>query len=52
MNLQMARFKMNLTQIELAIRTGLSPSKISFIERGFYSPRLSEVESLEKALEI
>ena len=42
MKFREARFKAGLTQWDLALRTGISQSKISLIERGFIRPSLRE----------
>lgn len=52
MYLREARWKKNLTQIELAIRVGLSQTRISMIERGYTEPRIGEIELLANVLEL
>ena len=52
MYLREARWKKNLTQIELAIRGGLSQTRISMIERGYIEPRISEIKLLANVLEL
>jgi DNA-binding XRE family transcriptional regulator len=45
-----ARRAAQLTQIQLASRTGITQSEISRIEKGRYSPRLSTLFMLAQAL--
>jgi len=52
MNLREARFKARLTQFDLRIRTGIHQSKISYIERGYITPRPDEKKALATALGI
>ena len=50
MNLREARFKRNLTQFDLRLKTGISQTKISHFERGYLKPREDEKIRIVKAL--
>lgn len=50
MDLRTARFKKNLTQYDLKIKTGIHQSKLSLIERGYIKPNKDEVRRLAKVL--
>ena len=50
--LQGIRQKAGLTQLELAVKAGLTPATISRLEHGHQSPTLATAEALSKALEI
>lgn len=51
-NLRAARKRLELTQEEVAHRSGLEPAEISRIESGKRDPRVSTLEKLAKALEV
>lgn len=51
-NLRAARKRLELTQEEVAHRSGLEPAEISRIEGGKRDPRVSTLEKLAKALEV
>jgi len=48
--LKEARFKKRKSQIQLFKETGIWPSKISYIENGYWNPSEEEKEKLAKAL--
>jgi transcriptional regulator with XRE-family HTH domain len=48
--LKEARFKRNKSQLELYQEIGIWPSKISYIENGYWNPSEEEKEKLAKAL--
>jgi len=50
MNLREARFKRNITQFELRLKTGIHQSKISYFERGYIVPTSTEIKAIAKAL--
>ena len=50
MNLREARFKRNLTQFDLRLKTGISQTKISHFERGYLVPREDEKKRIFEAL--
>lgn len=50
MELQKLRLKRNLTQKQLAEKTGLSLSSIRKLEQGLMNPSLATIEKLSKAL--
>ena len=50
MELREARFKKNLTQLDVCIKTGIHQSKISHFERGYLIPRDDEKKRISKAL--
>jgi len=50
MRLREERFKRNLTQWDLRIRTGIHQSKISLFERGYIRPNTEEMKRIAKAL--
>ena len=50
MTLAEARFYKKVTQWDLRLRTGINQTKISLIERGYVTPRYSEMEKLAQAL--
>jgi len=50
MNLFEARAKKRMTQWELALKTGVSQSKLSLIERGFILPSIKEKEKIIAAI--
>ena len=52
MQLREARFKCDLTQWDLTIKTGISQTKISHIERGYIQPVEGEISKLSKALNV
>jgi transcriptional regulator with XRE-family HTH domain len=49
-NLRRYREAANLTQEQLAAKTGLHPTEISRLERGVREPRLSTIVRLAKGL--
>ena len=49
-DLKRARREAQLTQVQLAAKTGITQSEISRIEKGRYSPRLSTLFMLAQAL--
>lgn len=51
-NLRAARKRLDLTQEEVAQRSGLEPAEISRIESGKRDPRVSTLEKLAKAVEV
>jgi transcriptional regulator with XRE-family HTH domain len=51
-NLRAARKQLELTQEEVAHRSGLEPAEISRIEAGKRDPRISTLEKLAEALEV
>lgn len=51
-NLIRLRLAAGLTQTELSIRSGVSQSHISALERGTWEPRLSTILALAKAFNI
>lgn len=51
-NLRAARKRLELTQEEVARRSGLEPGEVSRIENGKRDPRVSTVEKLAKAVEM
>jgi transcriptional regulator with XRE-family HTH domain len=51
-NLRAARKKLDLTQEEVAERSGVQAGEVSRIERGLRDPRVSTLEKLAKAVEI
>ncbi len=51
-NLRAARKRLELTQEEVAQRSGLEPAEISRIEAGKRDPRVSTLEKLAKAVEV
>ncbi len=51
-NARAARKRLDLTQEEVARRSGLEPAEISRIESGKRDPRVSTLEKLAKALEV
>lgn len=46
----LARKELNLTQEELAERSGIKQSNISRLERGTYNPSLSSLKKIAKGL--
>lgn len=46
----LARKELNMTQEELAERTGIKQSNISRLEKGTYNPSLSSLKKLAKGL--
>ena len=52
MELREARFKANLTQLDVALRAGISQAKISHFERGYLMPKPLEIKALAKALRL
>jgi len=50
--LKSLRIKRNLTQEELAFRSGLDRTYISMLERGIHLPTLTTLFALSKALQI
>ncbi len=46
----LARKELNITQEELAERTGIKQSNISRLERGTYNPSLSSLKKVAKGL--
>jgi DNA-binding XRE family transcriptional regulator len=50
MDITEARFKKRLTQWDLRIKTGISQTKISLIERGYVDPHEEEKQKIAKAL--
>jgi predicted transcriptional regulator len=52
MDLAEARFHCKLSQWDLRLKTGISQTKISLIERGYVVPRDEEKQRLAKALEV
>jgi len=48
--LKMMRIYRGLTLKQLALLTGVSPSRISRIERGIYEPRICEWETIIRKL--
>lgn len=46
----LARSKVNLTQKELAERSGIKQSNISRLERGTYNPSLNSLKKIAKGL--
>lgn len=51
-NLKWYRFNKGYTQEKLAELSNLTPKYISDLERGKFSPSLSKIDSIAKALEI
>lgn len=51
-NLRAAREKLELTQEELAARSGVQAGEISRIERGQRDPQVSTLEKLASGLEL
>lgn len=49
--LKLARIKINLKQLELSRRTGLSPKRLSQIENGWVEPNDKEIALIVEALE-
>ena len=47
----LARNELNMTQKELAERTGIKQSNISRLERGTYNPSLSSLKKIAKGLD-
>lgn len=52
MELRAARFNARLTQLDLKLLTGIHPSRISVLERGYALPRADERQRLAKALQV
>jgi len=52
MNLKEARFRAGQTQFDLRLKTGISQTKISLLERGYVSPKPYEVKALARALKV
>lgn len=50
--IQSLRKSLNLTQEELALRSGISVDFLSLIERGINSPSFNTLEKLSTALEV
>ena len=51
MTLREARFFKGLNQYDIALRTSISQSRISLIERGYLKPKDGEKEKIAKALD-
>lgn len=51
-NLRAARKKLDLSQIEVAQRSGVEQGEVSRIERGIRDPQVSTLEKLAAAVEI
>lgn len=51
-NLRAARKKLDLTQEQVAERSGVQPGEVSRIERGLRDPKVSTVEKLAAAVEL
>lgn len=51
-NLRAARKKLDLTQEEVAQRSGVEQGEVSRIERGIRDPQISTVEKLAAAVEV
>lgn len=49
-NLRRHRFRLHLSQLELASRAGISVSYVSMLERGQRSPPLQTIDALAGAL--
>ena len=49
-NIILARKELNMTQEELAERSGIKQSNISRIEKGTYNPSLSSLKKIAKGL--
>jgi transcriptional regulator with XRE-family HTH domain len=52
MHLDEARFRRHITQFELALKCGLSQTKISLFEKGFRMPSDDEKKRLAKVLQV
>ena len=50
MNLREARFFKNFNQYDISVKTGISQSKLSLIERGYVNPREDEKKKIAKVL--
>ncbi len=50
--LKIIRFEKNITQLELAILSGLSQTKLSFLENGCILPKAAEVKRIADALNV
>ena len=48
--LREARFKKRKSQLQLFKQTGIWPSKISYIENGYWNPSAKEKKKLARAL--
>jgi len=46
------RFFTGVTQIDLAIKAGLQPSMLSYIERGIVEPKEAQKEKIARALKL
>jgi transcriptional regulator with XRE-family HTH domain len=51
-NLRAARAKLELTQEQVAERSGVHPTEVSRIEAGKRDPRISTLRRLARALEV
>jgi transcriptional regulator with XRE-family HTH domain len=51
-NLREARLRLNLTQEQVAKRSGVHATEVSRIERGKRDPKVSTLERLAKAVEV
>ena len=51
-NLRAARKKLDMTQIEVAQRSGVQAGEVSRIERGIRDPQVSTLEKLAAAVEL
>lgn len=51
-NLRAARKKLNLTQEQVAERSGVQAGEVSRIERGLRDPQVSTVEKLAAAVQV
>ena len=49
-NLRKIRFEQRVTQIDLMVKTGIWPSRISLLENGYLQPKPDEKEKLARAL--
>ena len=50
--LRIIRAERRVTQFQLRLQTGISPTKISLFENGMVEPRPDEIRKLAKALNV